>query len=195
MKTKNLVKTLTVALAILLPVTLISLLTADRAAAQPGLPSTSGILGALQTLQQQLDELRPRKFYLTVDRFDGAQAPAACAPGFHMASMWEILDPTGLRYDTTLGFTQADSGSGPPADDDFAADYGWIRTGARASGGPSPLVAENCHAYTSNSGEALGTGVRLQVPWGVSDVSSVVAPWERFRFGCQNPERVWCVQD
>ena len=33
-----------------------------------------------------------RRFYLTQDFHDGSQAPGACDAGFHMASIWEILD-------------------------------------------------------------------------------------------------------
>jgi hypothetical protein len=46
-----------------------------------------------------------------------------------MASMWEISDPSNLRYDTQLGVTTADSGFGPPAGTSFVAFFGWVRTG------------------------------------------------------------------
>src|SRR5262245_60366073 len=70
------------------------------------------------------------KFYLTKDGFQGNAVLTACDAGFHMASLWEIHDPSNLQYDTR-GFTLADAGSGPPA------VLGWIRTGifASASGG------------------------------------------------------------
>jgi hypothetical protein len=80
--------------------------------------------GQGQTKQQQR---WPRKFYLTQDGYDGSQALSACAQGYHMASLWEILDPSNLSYDTSLGATVADSGSGPPN------GSGWIRTGFIAS--------------------------------------------------------------
>ncbi len=56
-----------------------------------------------------------RQFYLTRNRFQGDEALTACAPGYHMASLWEIHDVTYLRYNTALGSTQADSGLGPPS--------------------------------------------------------------------------------
>jgi hypothetical protein len=65
-----------------------------------------------------------RKYYLTQTTHTGGQSLSACAEGYHMASLWEILDPSNLSYDTSLGFTLADSGSGPPA-----SSLGWIRTG------------------------------------------------------------------
>ena len=58
---------------------------------------------------------KARKFYLTQTGFTGSQALTACANGYHMASLWEILDPSNLRYNTTLGFTTQDSGFGPPS--------------------------------------------------------------------------------
>lgn len=45
----------------------------------------------------------PRGFYLTTTTHTGDQALAACAAGFHMASLWEILDPSNLRYEPTPG--------------------------------------------------------------------------------------------
>jgi hypothetical protein len=56
-----------------------------------------------------------RKFYLTRTTHTGAEALSACAGGYYMASMWEIHDPSNLRYDTELGFTRGDSGFGPPS--------------------------------------------------------------------------------
>lgn len=74
----------------------------------------------------------PRKFYLTQDGFAGDQALSACAEGYHMASLWEIFNTSDLRYDTTLGFTQEDSGSAPPSNRN-----GWVRMGSSSSvGGP-----------------------------------------------------------
>ena len=51
-----------------------------------------------------------RRFYLTPTEHDGAHALAACSADFHMASLWEIFDPSNLVYDTTLGFRRDDSG-------------------------------------------------------------------------------------
>jgi hypothetical protein len=68
-----------------------------------------------------------------------------------MASIWEILDPSHLRYDTELGFRwedlsrSGDLGSGPPS-----PRGGWIRSGyiANNSGFPS-----NCNAWTTTEGQ------------------------------------------
>ena len=58
-------------------------------------------------------------------------AAAACAAGFHMAALVELLDPSTLAYVAGLGVPepfQSDQGSGPP----FQL-RGWARTGM---GGP-----------------------------------------------------------
>jgi hypothetical protein len=57
---------------------------------------------------------RPGNFYLTKTTHNGGQALTACAAGYHMASIWEIHDPSSLRYSTVYGFTEDDSGLGPP---------------------------------------------------------------------------------
>lgn len=81
--------------------------------------------------QAQEQPQRPRKFYLTRTGYTGARALSACTAGYHMASLWEIHDPSNLRYDTELGFVQDDSGFGPPI------EFGWIRTGALLMSLPS----------------------------------------------------------
>ena len=128
-----------------------------------------------------------RAFYLTTTTRTGGQALTACAPGFHMASLWEILDPSNLKYDTTLGFTIDDAGAGPPT-----AFSGWIRTGTKASGfRPAPRA--NCHAWESSSALDFGTLVRLSGAWSFEGVT--VSPWSPNHESCSVPQHVWCVQD
>jgi hypothetical protein len=161
-----------------------------QASAQPPPPGVPlALVERLAALQQSVDALQARKFYLTVGEFDGAQAPAACAPGYHMAALWEIFDPTDLRYDRTLGFTQDDSGSGPPAD-----VRGWIRTGRSATTFNQEGDA-NCNAYTSNIAEHFGSAVQLQEDWERFERTSDVAPWETGVASCGAARPVWCVQD
>ena len=100
----------------------------------------AGMVGGLlfmQTLIAPVAYAGPpaRKFYRTQTTFDGAHALTACVLGFHMASLWEIFNVSVLEYDTSLGATMDDSGSGPPAD-----VLGWIRTGFNSNGG-DPLRA------------------------------------------------------
>jgi hypothetical protein len=150
----------------------------------------SGLKSGISSLEAQVAALAnkgPRKFYLTRTLHNGAQALSACAGGYHMASMWEILDPSNLRYDTDLGFTFADSGFGPPT------SLGWIRTGSQASVA-SNIGSANCRAWTEAGGMDYGTIVGLNALWGLSDVT-VVSPWVFGARGCSDPIHVWCVQD
>ena len=84
-----------------------------------------------------------RKYYLDYPSFSGDHALEACtAPGFHVASIWEIQDLGTLVYDSQLGVGQPDSGNGPPT-----GAPGWVRTGAY----PSNL---NCQLWTTAAGKA-----------------------------------------
>jgi hypothetical protein len=132
-----------------------------------------------------------RAFYLTQATFDGSQALTACAAGYHMASLWEIHEPSNLIYDTALGLTQDDSGSGPPS------RYGWIRTGRSASSsGQFPGVG-NCNAWSSNASTDFGSAVVLSADWAdIGNTSGPISPWQAQIFDCGTAAvRVWCVQD
>ncbi len=140
-----------------------------------------------------------RGFYLTNDRFQGdllaPGKPAVCAAGYHMASIWEIHEPSNLRYDTALGVTTEDSGAGPPA-----GLAGWARSGAY--NGDNPII-QNCNNWTSADPATLGPGVQLPKVWvdvlGVNSVGfpymDFIAPWTPFFRECSLARRVWCVQD
>ena len=57
-----------------------------------------------------------RHFYVTYATYAPGTAPTACSAGYHMASVWEILDMSDLAYDYNQpdAKTVADSGFGPP---------------------------------------------------------------------------------
>jgi hypothetical protein len=129
---------------------------------------------------------RPRNFYLTKTEHNGAQALSACAAGYHMASLWEIFDPSNLRYDTDLGFKSDDSGFGPPD------NYGWIRTGHSAATFTIPGVG-NCNAWTSSDGGGSGSLAGLQPGW--NHDGSITSPWTGDEVACSATVPVWCVQD
>jgi hypothetical protein len=128
-----------------------------------------------------------RKFYVTENEFTGSQALTACATGYHMASLWEILEPSNLTYNTTLGFVTDDSGSGPPV-----GVAGWIRTGWQEDVLPTRGLA-NCHAWTSSAATDLGTYVYLPGIWTLN--SSTISPWGAEIDECDRPNLVWCVSD
>lgn len=130
-----------------------------------------------------------RRFYLTLNGdFDGSEASTACDPGFHMASMWEVIDPSNLRYDTTRGVLGMDSGSGPPN-----LTGGWIRTGVNSDvfGGAG---GTSCLGYTTTTGS--GTAANFSRAWDASPAPDPDLPgWSAFEFDCDQNYRVWCVED
>ena len=129
-----------------------------------------------------------RRFYLTQARnLHGNQALAACAAGYHMASMWELFDPSNLQYNTDLGYTLDDSGWGPPT-----AIGGWVRTGYLSSGSGDPGQA-NCNAWTSGSSMVSGTGASLVTDWW--SPSANIDVWYVDVPPCDYNMAVWCVED
>jgi hypothetical protein len=151
--------------------------------------SSNSVPEQLKAIQSELSRLKPRRFYLTRTTHDGAEALTACAAGYHMASMWEILDPSNLRYDTELGFTRDDSGSGPPT-----SISGWIRTGS--DGLATSVQGEgNCRAWTSAISTDRGTVVALPSVWALPPETIITNPWFASTNQCIFNLRVWCVQD
>jgi hypothetical protein len=118
-----------------------------------------------------------------------------------MASLWEIFDVTSLKYDTTLGHTEADSGGGPPAG---LLSPGWIRTGGEAKTAPDPIPPANCGAWTDDQLSSFGTIVGLTPLWGggfatanegLERIEPQIVPWVKGSTLCSTSVRVWCVQD
>ena len=114
-----------------------------------------------------------RRFYLTPGMADGAGAAAECAPGFHIASLYEMQNPAVLDYVTTLGLTNDDSGSGAPA-----LVLGWVHAGD---------LLDGCNGFTSADPGFIGTTALY--------TSSVGPPVLRGQVNCNFPHRVWCIAD
>jgi hypothetical protein len=134
-----------------------------------------------------------REYYLTPTIHDGNEALSACASGYHMASFWEIYNTSVLKYNTTLGAVNGDSGEGPPD------DWGWIRTGASSNVGTVQGSA-NCAAYTSDNPADNGTIVSLgarsaTTGWTQSTSVEWVAPWLADIEACVGLNPVWCVEN
>ena len=129
-----------------------------------------------------------RFFYLTESTHMANQVLTACASGYHMASLWEILDLGTLSYNTSLGDTNVDSGSGP-----LSNSNGWIRTGSITAGVDIVGVA-NCFVWTSIDGEDYGIAAYLNPDWALSSSSTPTSPWRSSSFQCTSELRVWCVQ-
>jgi hypothetical protein len=127
-----------------------------------------------------------RQFYLTETKFLGNQTLTACAAGYHFASLWEIAEPSNLRYNPALGYTRSDSGQGPPA-----GAWGWVRTGY-VSGG-SDMGQANCNSWTSASGLLRGTYAQLPTLWtgGYEDLGV----WSFGTDMCSGDEYAWCIED
>ena len=132
-----------------------------------------------------------RRYYLTQAFHNGGDALTACATGYHMASLWEILDVSNLQYDTELGFRRDDAGSGPAV-----LGIGWVRTGQDAFTGGPPGSA-NCGAYTSSSHSDSGTRAFLPQDWSLTATTDTTrfSPWSAYTFSCDQGAHVWCVQD
>jgi hypothetical protein len=161
--------------------------------------SLSACQANLATCQASTNTVKVRRYFLTGSRtYDGASALSACGEGFHMANLYEILDPSHLQYDTNNPLAYApdeDLGQGPPTIVD-----GWIRTGYLANpGDPAKLDGNagiaNCSAWTSNSNSQWGTCVSFNPEWTVKLLTEV-APWLSAGAGpCNSLRQVWCVQD
>jgi hypothetical protein len=141
----------------------------------------------IQTAQSSYAPLR--QYYLTSSyAYDGSQATSVCAAGYHMASLWEILDPSNLRYNTNLGDSRADSGMGPPT-----VSFGWVRTGHNNDTGTTPGQA-NCNSWSSASGAHSGTTVRLATDWSDATQQDMFV-WDVGVRACSDTAPVWCVAD
>jgi hypothetical protein len=114
---------------------------------------------------------------------------SACASGYHMASLWEILDVSNLTYDHDhpAAYTQDDSGYGPPS-----AWLGWVRTGYSSSGTDTAGTG-NCLAWSDATASNYGSAAMLSNAWEATpgDIFS----WDTASFSCASIGPVWCAGD
>ncbi len=161
---------------------------------------TLALAGAAACALMQSTAGRPggRRFYLTKESYRGNQVLGACARGYHTASRFEIWDTSALSYDSTVGLTTDDSGSGPPSEAASMAPpgpAGWVRTGggsaiADSTGPSSGSAFANCAAWSTSSSQAFGTVAYLTDRFaGSNDV------WDGGSRGCDTAHHVWCVED
>lgn len=133
--------------------------------------------------------LGQRSFYVTLSNVNGDQALNSCAEGYHMASLYELHDPTALTY--ALGEptakTLADQGTGP-----VAGWWGWVRTGGVASTTNAAGQA-NCDLWTSAVAGEYGTLVRLSQDW--TAPATAISPWQAQTWSCSGLAPVWCISD
>jgi hypothetical protein len=137
-----------------------------------------------------------RQFYLTKTTFQAGGARTACAKGYHLASIWEIADPSALEYNTVLGQTGSDCGEGPPTQIWFfggsSVALGWIRTGYTTSS-VDTVGQANCSGWSTSDGLAWGTVANLPSDW--TGAEQDVGVWNTEVATCSSTLRVWCVQD
>jgi hypothetical protein len=165
--------------------------------------SMGGFAGAdlTQLDKKKENTLGPGQYFLTDAVVVASDAPSSCGTGFHMASLYEILDPTPLSYagSNLLAYqppAPADLGSGPPSQ-----VHGWVHTGYTASSVITSTPGQaNCNGYTDGSSNNSGTRVRLKSNWEFfqgGDIIYSVAPWwDTDSQLCSDlTTHVWCVQD
>ena len=128
-------------------------------------------------------------YYITDLSHYPDEAPTACADGYHFASLWEISNPANLRYDTSLGQTTLDSGSGPPT----IQGLGWVRTGYNAGNVSSVAGRANCNLWTSRSNLDNGSVAVLPQLWTAGAQDLFV--WDVDVRTCNFKLGVWCKQD
>jgi hypothetical protein len=105
-----------------------------------------------------------------------------------MASLLEILDFSNFKYDSTLGLTMDDSGSGPPI------YFGWIRTGSESNADSQIPGKANCFVWTSDTVGDYGTVAFLAWVWN-DPPKNIMDPWSPQVEACHDAIPVWCVQD
>jgi hypothetical protein len=130
-----------------------------------------------------------RHFYLTDASYAIDQALTACADGYHMASLWEILDVSNMTYDYDhpAAHVKDDSGNGPPS-----GWYGWVRTGWFASTSATAGTG-NCNNWTSTDSGDSTVAVRLATDW--EGAPGDISTWDATSFTCNFNGPVWCVGD
>jgi hypothetical protein len=129
-----------------------------------------------------------RQYYLTYSSYNGADADTACASGYHMASLWEIVDASNLKYNTDiLSYHPNDAGEGPTST--VAA---WVRTGSTSSN-IATAGRGNCNAWTSSAGTDNGTQMALNSIW--TGPANIINIWNATTTTCDSTRRVWCMED
>ena len=164
------------------------------------------VITQLQTIQNEVQALqatsnagvqvKPKEYYLTSGQFSGDQAIAACSTGFHMASIFEILDTSNLQYvkrsTTVCDSLVDDQGDGLPT-----KEFGWVRTGYDSTSYMDVVSPElssvNCNSWTSQSSNAWGTVARLY------DNDTAVQLNSEYTLvnsrQCNQSYPVWCVEN
>ncbi len=168
----------------LLPM-LLNAQSASRARAiTPALPSAPGAVSGA------------RQYYLSRMLVQANKVRSACASGYHFASIWELADPSALKYDTSRGLSSSDSGGGPPTTINYMGNpltaRGWVRTSFSYSVSAISGHA-NCGNWLNNYGLYWGTTANLPSNWIGNEQD--IGVWDVGVGTCDTSLWVWCVQD
>ncbi len=131
-----------------------------------------------------------KKYYLTSKTYPANQVLKACASGYHMASVLELINPERLIYNYSVLYALyqgGDQGHGPPIN-----VSGWVRS----SNIPS-LINASCEAgglpWTDTSQSNNGAIATSTVFWDINDVAThAMAITNDF---CDALRNVWCIQN
>jgi hypothetical protein len=139
-----------------------------------------------------------RKYYRTATAYLSTEALAACATGYHFASIWELLDVSNLEYageHPDASAIEDDMGEGPPTGGGGLPRHGWVRTGHNDYTDPAPGQA-NCNSWTSNSSSYYGTTAGLTPDWlSATTYRADISVWDVGTYTCDYSTGVWCVED
>ena len=136
-----------------------------------------------------------RKFYRTSTAYTPTLATTACAPGYHFASIWELLDPSNLEYASEIpdawSGSYYDMGEGPPTGAEGWPLQAYVRTGYSLDVSGVRGQA-NCDGWTSDDPGDHGTMASLTHQWGSAEDLFV---WDIGLNTCNNRSGIWCVED
>ena len=154
-------------------------------------PTTEALTVLLEPIYA-VDPAKAKMYYITAGFFTGDDAITACDPGFHMANLSEIQDPSNLQYAPRVipAYDPAQ------ASGQFPDHTGWVRTEADSLTG----LVYNCDVWRSSSDQQSGktmTRRSLRGEKGRSLYESDPAAWWQATHiaTCSIPEHVWCFED
>ena len=139
----------------------------------------------MQLLQRRLWNAPPRRVYVTPGYFEGDEVLTACARGYHLASYWEIREPSNFVYETRLGLTNADYQFGPPASKEAGVTGLW----AWLDFGTVPDVTYNCNGWTGYAYHGYSASL------GMANPASTFYPFNIQVNRCNMKAHVWCASD
>lgn len=131
-----------------------------------------------------------RHYYLTQSWFTEANSANACASGFHLARLAELMTSGALVYDLSRGKLAHDYSWGPPYD-----AVGYFAVDTRGSWGTVKvlLLAEGAHHV---SRQRIIDGV-LKQPSSLDGVEQASDMWLTVEIGHSDADTlpVWCIED